>query len=768
MFPDLSNVNNLSSSIIDDISARCASNHGSALAFYYFDFNDIDKRDVQSLVRALVAQLVAQLPNNSHSLDLIYSSVQRGIQQPDVDFLTGTLRHMVQSFSQAYIVIDALDECSESEELMEFIKKVSEWRLSTLHIVTTSRQLSEIEETVGNYATDRLCLQDSKISADIAMLVRQRLDTDRKFQKWPADVRDEIDCTLMKGAHGMFRWVYCQLEMLRNCVTIHALRKALGSLPKTLDDTYERILSNIDESYAVEVQKVLQYLAFCQWAPTLAEMVEILAIDWDDDEPHFDAQNRIPDPKDILNMCSSLVTTSEGRVQFLGQRNHFAVTTLRLAHFSVKEYITSSRIKTSKASIYAVSPVSSNQFITRTYLTYLLQTNFASGHLGWAATLEGFKQFPLANTAAQLWTTQLRLLSGAMPDASLDDITKSLVFKFFNTRHLPNGGNYAFWVGALIPDSPVHVITSTHPLYYCASYGLTTLVALLLSVIPKDEIDTKGGRALSSPLHVAVFRGKMDCVRLLLAAGADPNSINARKESCLFWARGKMRRDIYKLLVKHGAVERRQAFESEGGVTVEAMIEEVKKRRQQRSVAGDSRTARILDLFLEGHGDESEQAGSRKEMEMLTIPQRDELLLRKKRASVPGVSWVDALELELAEEEERKAKAKAKMELEKSTRMEDDDEELDHNSEEADSPGNIPVNATRPKVTQKPIDTMLWMSQVKQAEPLVHKQGIDFADWKNTLKRQWVKDKGSMGTTEGKQEAEQENGQVDTLQSDVV
>ena len=37
----------------------------------------------------------------------------------------------------------------------------------------------------------------------------------------------------------------CQLDALRKCLKLDALRKALNSLPKTLDDTYSRILSDL-------------------------------------------------------------------------------------------------------------------------------------------------------------------------------------------------------------------------------------------------------------------------------------------------------------------------------------------------------------------------------------------------------------------------------------------------------------------------------------------------------------------------------------------
>src|SRR5580704_17268084 len=104
-----------------------------------------------------------------------------------------------------------------------------------------------------------------------------------------------------------FRWVVCQLDVLRNCIKLDKLRKALRSLPKTLDETYDRILSNIEEEYKEEAFRVPQWLVFSARPVTVEEVVEVLATDLD---TAFDPQQRLPVPRDILTICSSLVTIS--------------------------------------------------------------------------------------------------------------------------------------------------------------------------------------------------------------------------------------------------------------------------------------------------------------------------------------------------------------------------------------------------------------------------------------------------------------------------
>lgn len=343
--------------------------------------------------------------------------------------------------------------------------------------------------------------------------------------------------------------------MLRNCLTLNALRKALGTLPKTLHETYERILANIDGSYISDVQKILQYLAFSTCSMRMLEMVEVLAVDWDREQPQLDPQNRLLDPKDILTICSTLVTTSETTGYGFGLQKLSTFTTLRLAHLSVKEYIISDRIKNSKASMYSVTSTSANIFIARTYLVYLLNPEFEAGHKDWNTVVERARAWPLLEAAAELWPIHIKVVGD-----ELNESTKQLILKFFATREQPNGGNYASWVGMMIPDASPEVIRNTPPLYYAASYGMTTIIEILLKTTPKPDIDARGGRAVSTPLNVACYRSQLEAVRLLLEAGADPTTENNKGESCIFWAkrrasRKKANKEIYDLLIQYGAAD---------------------------------------------------------------------------------------------------------------------------------------------------------------------------------------------------------------------
>jgi hypothetical protein len=70
-------------------------------------------------------------------------------QQPSVNQLQNTLRDILDGFLQAYIVIDALDECTDRELTLVWVNKLisdTDRAVETLHIMVTSRPERDIEK----------------------------------------------------------------------------------------------------------------------------------------------------------------------------------------------------------------------------------------------------------------------------------------------------------------------------------------------------------------------------------------------------------------------------------------------------------------------------------------------------------------------------------------------------------------------------------------------------------------------------------------------
>ncbi|KAH6667724.1 hypothetical protein B0J14DRAFT_170784 [Halenospora varia] len=470
----------LCSTIIEHVKSLYESDSAVAIAYFYFDFNDTEKQRHEKYLRSLIEQFSVQSVKSMDALNILFARSQDGRQQPTTDALLSTLQHMLRDFQQTFIILDVLDECKEREELLGLLKNSMDWKVENLHVLATSRRERDIEETLAPLTTGQICTQSALVNADIHIHLCERLQNDPRLKKWPANVQREIEKTLMDGAHGMFRWVVCQLDALRKCLKLNALRKALQLLPKTLDDTYTRILCSIDEEYRQDAFTILQWLVYSARPLRIEEVAEVVAVDID--HLRFDAENRLPEPRDILTICSSLVTTAA--ITAKGNNGVSCETEeLRLAHFSVKEYLISDRVRAGPASQYNIQ-ICAEDRIAQTCLIYLLQ--FKRSIL---LTLNDIDNFPLARYAAEQWTRHTR---AATEEA--DRVNQLSMQLFVSERDA-----YINWIRLFDSDKPWTGVNMTKsirdvasPLYYASLEGLLKSVVRLLE--EGADINAWGGR----------------------------------------------------------------------------------------------------------------------------------------------------------------------------------------------------------------------------------------------------------------------------------
>ena len=164
----------------------------------------MEKQFSKKAIRSLLFQVTLQQQNRLQVLEQLYQKCRNGQQQPAEDVIRSLLKDAVACTGHKYIILDAMDECADREDLLTFIHELVNSQQQGLHVMITSRREKDIEEQLDFLANYIINIQSAIVDEDIRVYIHDRLTTDRKLKKWPIAVQEEITTAMMEKARGMY------------------------------------------------------------------------------------------------------------------------------------------------------------------------------------------------------------------------------------------------------------------------------------------------------------------------------------------------------------------------------------------------------------------------------------------------------------------------------------------------------------------------------------------------------------------------------------
>ena len=192
-----------SSAVVEEVENHCKENPDFALAYFYFDFTDPVKQKTSFLVRSFLTQLSFQLSVCPDVLLKLHAACQGGSQQTSTADLMKALKSIIGNFHHVYFVIDALDECTDQDELLTVLTEVADWKLHNSHVLGTSRRERCIEEHLIQIVSSQTNVDSNRVDEDIRCYLRTTLENDLRFKIWTQAEQQEIQGTMMERANGM-------------------------------------------------------------------------------------------------------------------------------------------------------------------------------------------------------------------------------------------------------------------------------------------------------------------------------------------------------------------------------------------------------------------------------------------------------------------------------------------------------------------------------------------------------------------------------------
>ena len=285
---------------------------------------------------------------------------------------------------------------------------------------------------------------------------------------------------------------------------------------------------------------MFQFVAVASRPLSVKELAELLAFDFEAGPiPKFDEALRMEDPGDaVLSACPSLLAEVEVEGSPI----------IQFSHFSVKEFLTSTRLAEASDIIhrrYHISMTPAHTLASQACLGTLLHLDKD------VITRDSLEDYPLAEYAAEHWVHHAQF-EGVLQ--SVEDGMKQLFDP--SKPHL----TVCIWIHN--PERPSlkgndrderPPSTPGSPLYYAVSWGLYSIVQSLVVEHPflierSADVSAHDG---DTPLLLALRKGHVEIAQMLIERGADVSAHD--RDTPLFLALRKGHVEIAQMLIERGA-----------------------------------------------------------------------------------------------------------------------------------------------------------------------------------------------------------------------
>lgn len=189
----------------------------SNIIYFFFDFNDIFKQNVESMVRSLIYQLLAKADEVPEAVQKFYAKHQSTasvVSSPRSEEWQDILVALLRDTDQTFVFIDALDECADSESpilggtIQRLFKEGGAHAKWLLTARPSARPLSFREE----FGFENLHMEEGAVNRDIELHLKVRLQNDPKLSTFAPKAKEMIISSIVSASGGM--WVISDFDLL--------------------------------------------------------------------------------------------------------------------------------------------------------------------------------------------------------------------------------------------------------------------------------------------------------------------------------------------------------------------------------------------------------------------------------------------------------------------------------------------------------------------------------------------------------------------------
>ncbi|KAL7964970.1 ankyrin repeat-containing domain protein [Trichoderma sp. SZMC 28014] len=251
--------------------------------YFFCDAKDIKRNNAVAIIRGMLFQLLEQKEELiKHILPTYTIQGEQIFQQSAFETVWKFFVTMIHDLgsSQVTCILDGLDEC-EPTSLEPLLKKLKNITVTSpsLKIIILSRDYPQhLGSWLGQSPRLRLDFNaKTEVSNGLDQYIFTRVAELSTSKQYPVELTTHIEKTLKEKSSGTYLWVSFIIKDLQTMATSE-VEERLKDLPQGLDALYERILESIQSAQRDSTLAILRWCTFATQPLSLNELAAALSI----------------------------------------------------------------------------------------------------------------------------------------------------------------------------------------------------------------------------------------------------------------------------------------------------------------------------------------------------------------------------------------------------------------------------------------------------------------------------------------------------------
>lgn len=514
----------------------------------YFFFKDQDQNTSRQALCALLHQLFSQKPSL-----IKHAMPQFSREGVNLSQATASLWKILRDAAgdteagPVTIVIDALDECAESE-LADLVRNVkSQFHDSNpgsrLKYLLTCRPYEQItvqfQSLISSFPNIRIPGEEESeaISQEIDHVITYRINQLSVQKNLTPEIKSNLATKLQSIPHRTYLWVYLIFKHLEEGIykkTKKGIESTIATLPSSISEAYERILNKSKERQAVE--KALSIVLAARRPLTVAEMnVATSLVETSQNTYDLDMEDTESFKLRIRSLCGLFIAIHHNKVYFLHQTAReflLAETTSPAVGLPLPSWQRSISLRRAHTTLAELCVIYLDLFNSNdAFLRDIEEIRLNQSNL-----------LDFLDYAAEHWAVHFH-------EAGIDDDAAILPLAMRSCD--PQSKSHSMWLR--ITKHQKHLkalVNNVTDLVWASYFGLTAVAKLCLEKGSNIEAMSEDGQ---TPLWQAALKGYEGIVKMLLEEGANIEARDRNGETPLRRAASWGHEGTVKILRENGA-----------------------------------------------------------------------------------------------------------------------------------------------------------------------------------------------------------------------